>query len=95
MTPPRTWAQVQSKAQKTRKKFNQLKQEHAEICLREAKVCATHLSPLVFPPSYSLSPPATPRPPALLFLCLSYFLIHDEQMSFILYLVFESVFTVL
>jgi hypothetical protein len=31
-------------------------------------------------------PPATPPPPPLLFLSLSYFLIHDEQMSFILYL---------
>jgi len=29
-TPPRTWAQVQSKVHKMRKKFNQLKQEHGE-----------------------------------------------------------------
>jgi hypothetical protein len=30
LTPPRTWAQVQSKVHKMRKKFNQLKQEHGE-----------------------------------------------------------------
>jgi hypothetical protein len=30
MTPPRTWAQVQSKVNKMLKKFNQLKQEHGE-----------------------------------------------------------------
>ncbi len=30
MTPQRTWAQVQSKVHKMRKKFNQLKQEHGE-----------------------------------------------------------------
>jgi hypothetical protein len=29
-TPPRTWAQVQSKVHKMRKKINQLKQEHGE-----------------------------------------------------------------
>jgi hypothetical protein len=30
LTPPRTWAQVQSKVHKMQKKFNQLKQEHGE-----------------------------------------------------------------
>ncbi len=30
LTPLRTWAQVQSKVHKMRKKFNQLKQEHGE-----------------------------------------------------------------
>jgi hypothetical protein len=30
LTPLRTWAQVQSKVHKMRKKFNQLKQEHEE-----------------------------------------------------------------
>ncbi len=30
MTPQRTWAQVQSKVHKMRKKFNQLKHEHGE-----------------------------------------------------------------
>jgi hypothetical protein len=30
LTPPRTWAQVQSKVHKMRKKFNHLKQEHGE-----------------------------------------------------------------
>jgi len=30
LTPLRIWAQVQSKVDKTRKKFNQLKQEHEE-----------------------------------------------------------------
>jgi hypothetical protein len=30
LTSPRTWAQVQSKVHKMRKKFNQLKQEHGE-----------------------------------------------------------------
>jgi len=72
-----TRAQVQSKAHKKRKKFNQLKHEHGKsaclpFCKRissirqaEAKVftimCATHLSPLVFPPR--------PPPPSF---CLSH-----------------------
>jgi hypothetical protein len=30
LTPPRTWAQVQSKVHKMRKKFNQLKQKHGK-----------------------------------------------------------------
>jgi hypothetical protein len=57
LTPPRTWAQVQSKVHKMRKKFNQLKQENGESgegqckwpwserCLliwgKTAKVCGT------------------------------------------------------
>jgi len=78
-----TWAQVQSKAHKTRKKFNQLKHEHGKsaylpFCQRissrrqaEAKVftimCATHLSPLV-----SRDPRPVPRPPLSVFLIFSH-----------------------
>ncbi|CAM6044908.1 unnamed protein product [Sphagnum compactum] len=37
LTPPRTWAQVQSKVHKMRKKFNEFKQEHGESDVGQCK----------------------------------------------------------
>jgi hypothetical protein len=37
LTPPRTWAQVQSKVHKMRKKFNELKKEHGESGVGQCK----------------------------------------------------------
>jgi hypothetical protein len=38
LTPPRNWAQVQSKVHKMRMEFNQLKQEHEESGASQCKL---------------------------------------------------------